>query len=53
VTDAPLIMAGVVVILVPVIGAFLMAHRYFWPDEMLLKPLNLKRPAGVESADPS
>ena len=53
VTDAPLIMAGVVVILVPVIGAFLLAHRYFWPDEMLLKPLNLKRPAGVEAVDPS
>lgn len=52
VTDAPLIMTGVVVILLPVIVAFLLAHRYFWPDEMLLKPLNLKRPAGVEAADP-
>ncbi|TPW17638.1 MAG: binding-protein-dependent transport system inner membrane protein [bacterium] len=50
VTDMPLIMAGVVVILIPVIGAFLLAHRYFWPDEMLLKPLNLKQPTGVEPA---
>ena len=53
VTDAPLIMAGVVVILTPVIGAFLLAHRYFWPDEMLLKPLDLKAPTGVEVGDPS
>ena len=52
VTSGPIMMAGVVVILVPVILAFLLAHRFFWPDDLLLKPLTLKRPSDAGSSRP-
>lgn len=45
ITDGPLVMAGAVVALLPIIVMFLAAHRFFWPDELLLKPLGLP-PAG-------
>lgn len=46
VTDGPLLMAGAVLALVPIVLAFLLAHRFFWPDEMLLRPLGIRRPGG-------
>jgi multiple sugar transport system permease protein len=41
-TDGPLVMAGAVVALLPVVAAFLIAHRFFWPDEMLLRPVGFQ-----------
>jgi multiple sugar transport system permease protein len=42
VTDGPLLMAGAVVSLLPVVLLFLLAHRFFWPDEMLLRPVGVQ-----------
>lgn len=49
VTDGPLVMAGAVVVLLPVVILFLMAHRFFWPDEMLLRPLAATRGGETET----
>lgn len=54
VTDGPLLMAGAVVALLPIVVAFLVAHRFFWPDEMLLRPLGFRRSgAEGESGSPT
>lgn len=34
----PLLMAGAVVMLLPVVLVFLLAQRFFWPDGLLLRP---------------
>jgi hypothetical protein len=49
-TDGPLVMAGAVVALLPVVTAFLIAHRFFWPDEMLLRPVGFRE--GSRNEDP-
>lgn len=42
ITDGPILMAGAVVAIVPVLLLFLLAHRFFWPDEMFLRPLGFR-----------
>lgn len=42
ITYGPLMMAAAVVMLMPIVILFLIAHRYFWPDENLLKPVGLR-----------
>ncbi len=42
VTYGPYMMAAAMVMLLPVVILFLVAHRYFWPDENLLKPVGLR-----------
>lgn len=46
ITDGPLVMAGAVVALLPIVLMFLVAHRFFWPDEMLMKPLGIAQDSG-------
>lgn len=41
VMDGPVVMAGAVVALLPIVVMFLVAHRFFWPDELLLKPVGM------------
>jgi len=42
-TDRPLVMAGAVLSLLPIVLLFLVAHRFFWPDELLLRPVDLRK----------
>lgn len=37
----PLLMAGAVVMLLPVVVVFLLAQRFFWPDGWLLRPRSI------------